>query len=99
VGIIRVGTAMKTPEARCTWLANRLMVQYSLPYDAQVSVGLYSLDGRNVAECVNKFEKAGLYTTTWNANSVAMRPLSPATYLVRMKFGDRIETQKIMLTK
>jgi hypothetical protein len=99
VGVIPVGTAMKTPVIRSAWLANKLVVQYGLPYDARVSINLYSIDGKNVAECVNRFEKAGFHTITWNANAAAIRPLSPAMYLVKMKVGDKTETQKIMLTK
>jgi hypothetical protein len=98
-GVIAAGTAMQTPTLRSAWLANKLVVQYGLPYDARVSVSLYSINGKNVAECVNRFEKAGLHTITWDANAAAIRPLSPAMYLVKMKFGEKTATQKVMLTK
>jgi hypothetical protein len=99
VGAIASAQASKTTAIRSTWFANRLIMQYELPYDARVSVSLYAIDGKNVAECVNKFEKAGFHTITWNANAAAIRPLSPAMYVVKMKLGETTATQKVMLTK
>jgi hypothetical protein len=100
VGVIRAALAAKTPASRSTWLGSRLMVHYTLPLDARVSVNLYSIDGKNIAVLADRQEKAGFHMITWNANASASDgPLSPGTYLVKMKFGGRTETQRIMLTK
>jgi hypothetical protein len=76
-----------------------LVVRYELPYDARVSVNLYSIDGKNIAVLADRPEKAGLHSIAWNANEAATRSLSPAMYLVKMKFGEKTATQKIMVTK
>ena len=88
------------PISRSSWLGSRLVVQYSLPSDARASATLFSIDGKSIAVCADRQEKAGLHTITWDANATAAAgPLSPGMYLIRMKFGDETETQKVMLTK
>ncbi len=99
VGVIASATAAKSFQTRCAWLGARLVVQYFLPSDERVWVGLYSVDGKNIAVLADRQEEAGLQTITWNASAAAVRSLSPAMYLVRMKFGDATGTQKIVLTK
>lgn len=93
-------TARKSPTLQSQWTDNRLQVDYSLPYAAHVSIGLYSLDGKNVVEVMNRREPAGLHTLTWSANAhSAGRPLPPGGYLVKVALGDGIFTQKVMVEK
>ncbi|MDB5049298.1 MAG: hypothetical protein JWO30_2369 [Fibrobacteres bacterium] len=98
--VVAVGTILKTPIVRSTWASNRLVVQYELPYDAWVSVNLFAIDGKNVAECANGYEKAGPHTLTWSASAAAAKgPVSPGGYLVKMKLGDAMETRKITVAQ
>jgi Right handed beta helix region len=99
VGVIPAANGAKMSSVRSVWLGRRLVIQYELANDARVSVTLYSIDGKNIAVLSDKQEKAGFQTIAWNANAAATRPLSPGMYLVKMKFGDRTETQKIVSAK
>jgi len=97
-GVVAVAAALKTPETRCAWIGNRLTVSYSLPYDAKVSVGLYSIDGKNIAVLENRLENAGRHTVSLDAGS-GTHSLSSNTYLVKMTFGEKTVTRRIVMTK
>ena len=69
-------------------------MEYSLPEDSQVSIVVYDMLGRNVAELVDSYITAGYHTIQWNASDQ-----SSGVYLVKMVVGDNINTQKLMLIK
>ena len=96
VAVIASAMAMKTPEAWCAWSGNRLMVHYSLPYAARVSVALYSIDGKNIAVLEDRHENAGRHAVSLNAGSALVHSMSSNMYLVKMKFGETTSTQRII---
>jgi hypothetical protein len=46
-------------------------VDYDLPYDGKVSILLYDISGREVANLVNEVKTAGYYTVQFNASDLA----------------------------
>jgi len=96
-GVIARVKPMEMPNAQCAWFGNRLTVRYSLPYDAMVSINLYSMNGKNIAVLEDRHENAGGHTLSWNAGSARLH--SSNTYLVKMKFGEKTVTRKIVMTK
>jgi hypothetical protein len=67
---------------------------YTMPEDGIVSVVVYDVSGRQVAELVNDHRSTGTYQVTWNAND-----LSSGVYMVHMISGDFSMMQKVMLIK
>ncbi len=56
------------------------VVRYSLPLDAHVSLKIYDLLGRQVAELAKGTEKAGYQSVTWNASGAAS-----GVYFIRLE--------------
>jgi hypothetical protein len=65
-------------------------ITYKLPYDAKVSVAVYTITSVCVRKIVNnEFQTAGEYT-------YAYTPAIPGTYFVRFAFGDKVYTEQIV---
>ncbi len=69
-------------------------ISYSLDRDGFVTLRLYDLAGREVANLVNERQSVGYYQTVLNAQD-----LSSGIYLVRLASGKQCHTQKIVLIK
>jgi len=69
-------------------------VNYGLPEAAHISIMVYDVSGRQVAELVNGYKPAGYHITTWNANT-----LSNGLYLVRYSGSSKVIVRKMLLTK
>ena len=67
---------------------------YSIPEDGMVSVAIYDINGRMVAELVNSYQSAGTYPVVWDANN-----LSSGVYMVNMIAGNYSTVQKVMFIK
>jgi hypothetical protein len=75
-------------------------INYELPEGAQVSIIIYDVLGRRVAELVNGYQEAGSRTAIWNAHDVAS-----GVYLARFTATDGSgilklsKTMKLVLAK
>jgi len=69
-------------------------IAYHLPASTLVSLNIHDLLGRSIATLVQGRQEAGHHEFMWNAEHV-----SSGTYLVRLKYGDRTVTNKIILQK
>ena len=69
-------------------------LEFGIPVYGDVSIGIYSLQGRLIATLVSQNMKAGYHTVTWNADNY-----SSGMYFVKMVSGEYLETQKLMLVK
>lgn len=69
-------------------------IQYHVPKTAAVTVTVYDVLGREVAELVNGRHAAGAYTVTWNA-----RNYGSGVYYYRMTAGDFVSVRKLVLIK
>jgi|GEM_PF-1635703 len=58
-------------------------INYGLPFDSKISVKLFDMSGKEVADIVNEFKTAGYYTVNFNASSVA-GGLSSGVYIYRI---------------
>lgn len=74
------------------------VISYSLPNDANVTLKVYDMTGREVSNLVNSFQKAGSYNTTFNASS-----LSSGVYFYKLTVASGInhteKTMRMILTK
>ena len=69
-------------------------IQYTLPEDARVTLTIYNLQGREVAQLVNEVQQAGTHTVAFEASSLAS-----GTYLYKIQTPGYIETRQMQLIK
>ncbi|MBS1552537.1 MAG: T9SS type A sorting domain-containing protein [Bacteroidetes bacterium] len=69
-------------------------INYDLPVDGKVSIILYDLTGRQVANLVNEVKTAGYYTVSFNASNLAS-----GMYFYRITAGNFVSTKKMVLVK
>lgn len=70
-------------------------ILYSLPKSGFVSLKIYNILGQEIQTLVNKFQTAGDYFVTFEANN-----LSSGVFLYKLKVGnDFIETKKMILMR
>ena len=69
-------------------------LKYDLSKNAHITITIYDIVGRKIAELINKKQQAGYHTVIWNGNQNAS-----GIYFVKMEAGDFISTQKLMLVK
>jgi sugar lactone lactonase YvrE len=70
------------------------IINYQLPARNNVSLKVYDLLGREVAELVNGEKSAGVYSVKFNG-----RNLSSGVYFYRIQAGNFSETKKLLLLK
>lgn len=69
-------------------------ISYALTEDAEVSLIVYDLLGREVARLVDGQQRAGAHTVPFDAST-----LSSGTYLYRLEAGTNIQTRQMTLVK
>ncbi len=69
-------------------------ISYTLPEISKVTIEVYDISGRLVAELLKAVRPAGNYNTTWDAGGLAS-----GIYLVRLKTDQYSSIQKVVLLK
>ncbi len=69
-------------------------IEYSIPKNANVTLKVYDMLGKEVATLVNKQQDAGTYIATWNASK-----FSSGVYFYRLTAGSFVQTKRMSLTK
>ncbi len=70
------------------------VIQYDVPKEAQVTIGVYNTLGQKVATLVNERESAGRYSVEFDGSR-----FSSGLYFFRMAAGSFVKVQKMMLVK
>ena len=75
-------------------------IRFSLPEAGTVSLQVFDLQGRKVADLANDqtFE-AGTHSVTWNGTDDSGQPMASGIYFTRILAGEFAETQKMTLVK
>lgn len=71
-------------------------IQYSIPVDAFVSLKVFDITGREIADLVNTQVKAGFYSVVFNSN---LYRLASGIYFYKITAGNYINVKKLMLIK
>jgi hypothetical protein len=71
-------------------------IKYSIEKSGLVSLRVFDLLGREVANLVNTFQQAGSYAVTFNP---ASRALSSGVYFYRLEAGSFVSVHKMILMK
>jgi len=74
-------------------------IGYELKRDAQVSLIIFDITGREVSRLVDQYQAKGTYTVTWNSSESRMGQLASGTYFARLQVGASVVTHKLLLTK
>ena len=74
-------------------------LRYDLPEQAQVTLTIYDLMGREVTQLVNTTQEAGYKSVHWNATDMQGKPVSAGVYLYQIRAGEFVQTKKMVLLK
>ena len=69
-------------------------IRFELPESSLVTLEVYNILGQRVAQLVNECKSPGRYEVNFDASN-----LSSGVYLYRLKAGDIVRTEKMMLIK
>jgi hypothetical protein len=69
-------------------------IRYDVPKETNVTLKIYDIMGREVAELVNQRHDAGAYQIAWNANG-----MTSGVYFYRISAGDFTSVRKLILMK
>ena len=75
------------------------ILRYDLPEQAQVTLTVYDLMGREVTQLVNTTREAGFKSVQWDATDSFGKPVSAGVYLYQIQAGDFRQTKKLVLLK
>jgi hypothetical protein len=99
--IIKVGVAdpMETPDVFLTGNAPNpfsvsTTINYQIPEAGHVQISVWDLAGQPIRTLVDAEKAAGSYEVVFFADE-----LSAGTYFVRLKYGERLESAKVLLVK
>ena len=70
------------------------IIRYQLPENGPVTLQVFDLLGRQVAELVNEVQSAGMHSIHFNAEH-----LSSGLYIYRLQTGEQVLTQQMSLIK
>ncbi|HMB67717.1 MAG TPA: T9SS type A sorting domain-containing protein, partial [bacterium] len=71
-------------------------IEYTLPAPGRVRVSVHDVPGRTVAVLRDEDTGSGRHTETWNGISTDGTVVSPGIYVVRVEYGGRIATRRIV---
>ena len=74
-------------------------ISYDLPEQAQVTLGIYDLLGKQIKTLVNQSQDAGSKTAVWDGTDELGRSVSAGVYLYRIQAGEFSQTRKMLLLK
>lgn len=74
-------------------------LDFVLPAAGDVGLFVYDVNGRLVRRLVMEEKPPGAHTAVWNARDDAGEAVSTGVYFVRLRFGNVVDTRKIVLIK
>ena len=77
----------------------RADLRYSLPHSAHVTLAVYDVAGRRVAQLVDEAQTAGTYRIHWRGRNDAGREVAAGVYFVRMAAEDFRAVRKVLLVR
>jgi hypothetical protein len=75
------------------------IIQFDIPKQGQVKIGVFSVLGKEVAEITNSIYSAGTHQVVWNGRTDAGMQASSGVYFVRLVADGLTDTKKIVLMK
>lgn len=73
--------------------------EYYTDQTTQVSLNIYDVRGSLVKQLVNDKQQKGSYKLQWNGDDNSSKNLTNGVYIAKLKVGDRVSNQKIILSR
>lgn len=74
-------------------------IRYTLPTSGEVSLIVYSQDGRLVRTLENGHRSAGDHRLVWDGRDQKGRSVASGVYIYKLEFGEREESRRMLLLK
>ncbi len=74
-------------------------ISYDLSEQAQVTLGIYDLLGKQIKTLVNQSQDAGNKIAVWDGTNNLGRQVSAGVYLYQIQAGEFTQTRKMLLLK
>ena len=74
-------------------------ISYDLPEQAQVTLDIFDIMGKQTKTLVNQPQDAGFRTAVWDGTDELERTVSAGVYLYRIRAGEFSQTRKMLLLK
>jgi len=99
-----VDVPARPAEAARLWLEHaapnpfrtRTELRYALPARGSVRVAVYDVSGRRVAVLAEGDQEAGMHVARWDGHDERGGRAEPGVYYVRLEFGGRTASQKVV---
>jgi choice-of-anchor B domain-containing protein len=75
------------------------VIRYAVPKTGKITVTIYDLLGRPVANLVDAVQAKGRHAVRWNGLDESRRKVPSGVYLVVLQAGETVKTQKITLLR
>ncbi|MBN1479443.1 T9SS type A sorting domain-containing protein [candidate division KSB1 bacterium] len=74
-------------------------IKYQLPTAATVTLSIYNLAGQRICTIVNHHQNAGHFQAAWDGKNEHGDSVPSGLYLYQLKYGDHVQTEKMLLVK
>jgi len=74
-----------------------LTINFSVPRSGELSIRVYDITGRLVADIVNRVFSAGEHEIFWNAKDNVGRRISSGIYFLKANYENEVTTRKVIL--
>jgi hypothetical protein len=91
--------AIALESARPNPFFERVAMRFGVPASGPVKLSVYDLQGRKVADIVDRTESAGWRDVEWNGRDNRGRPVASGSYFARLESTGTIRTTKIILAR
>ncbi len=85
--------------ARPNPFGERVVLHYGLPVSSHVRLSVYDLQGRRVAEVVDRVAPAGWHDVTWDGRDSSGRLVASGAYFVRLDGEGVAQDRKVVITR
>ena len=75
------------------------MVSFSLAKSGNVNLEIYNVKGQKVRTLVNEHLDVGSHSVVWNGTDKNNQPIASGVYLYKMKTGEYIQTNRMIMMK
>ncbi len=77
----------------------RTLIRFGLPRDSDVSIAVYDLTGRRMADLASGRIAAGSHTTVWNLRDQSNQRVGKGVYFLRMRVDGRVTSKTISVLR
>jgi hypothetical protein len=80
-------------------MTDRAAITFALPHEAEVRVDVLDVQGRRVANVVNRRYPAGRWTVSWMGRDADGTAVASGVYFLRFRTPDRVVTRRFALVR